>query len=165
MLLCLAVACPKGQATAGDALPVKRPKASVQAQGFELEGLDGRLHRLDEFKGSVILLHFFASWCDPCKKEFPSIKAVHERLGKSGLEIVAVSEDNVERTARFIESQGTRFTVLIDRYGGVMRAYKVSVIPSTVIISRDGLISGVVAGPLDWDSKAVDVYVNGLLNR
>lgn len=139
-------------------------RSGWKAPGFELKDVKGQTIRLDDFKGKVVLVHFFASWCEPCKKEFPALVRLRGLLKERGFEIVAVSEDSLERTAPFADSLGADFPVVIDRYGGVMRSYKVKLIPTSVVIDKNGEVSGIITGPREYEGIPSIGFFESLLN-
>ena len=117
-----------------------------------LPDASGAVHHLTDFKGQVVLIDFWASWCVPCKTEFPALNRLWKEHGGADLVILAVAEDSAERVAPFVKDHGVEFPVLIDQYGGAMRAYGVSVIPVSVVVDRAGMIRAVMVGPRDYGS-------------
>lgn len=149
-LQCLALF--RGEAPGAETLPFTFKEESRPAPDFTLKDLGGLSHSLEGYRGSVVLLHFWASWCVPCKTEFPAINKLWKELGGKDLVILGVAEDSAERVAPFVKDYGVEFPVLIDQYGGVMRSYGVSVIPVSVVIDRAGVVRAVFVGPRDYGS-------------
>lgn len=145
------------------AFNVKSPLKKTQAAVFELKDLSGKMRSVGEFKGKVILLHFWASWCEPCKLEFPAFQRLSERFKDRGFAVIAVSEDSLERTMGFIKEHQADFPVLIDQYGGVMRNYKMTLIPASVVIGKDGTVQGTLVGPQDYNSMEAVEYFEKLM--
>lgn len=130
------------------------------APGFSLIDLDGKPRSLADYRGRTVLVHFWASWCEPCKEEFPALSAFWRSAGGSNLVILAVAEDSAERVRPFVAERGVKFPVLIDQYGSVMRAYGVSVVPVTVVIDKDGMTRAVLVGPRDYSSDEAKKFLN-----
>lgn len=139
--------------------PVKESRAS----GFTLMDTEGKKRTLEEFKGKVLLVHFWASWCDPCKKEFPALSRLATEFGPKGLVVLGVAEDSRERVEAFLKENRAGFPILFDQYGSVMRDYRVSLIPVSVIVGKDGLIEGTLLGPRDYESDAARDYFEKIL--
>lgn len=169
LALLLLLAAPKGAAGAGAAGPggfiVQPPSGEARAPSFTLPDLDGRQRALDEFGGRVVLLHFWASWCEPCTREFPAIERLSARFGDRGLAVVAVAEDSAERARAFVDEHGFSSTVVVDRWGKAKRDYGVMVIPYSVVIGRDGRIKGVISGPRDYSGPAAVGYFERILGE
>ena len=126
--------------------------AGTVAPEFELPGLDGKTHKLSEYKGKVVFLNFWATWCKPCEEEIPSMQKLHENLKGFPFEIVAVSVDKEgpEVVEPFLKHYGVTFPVLQDRKGRIKELYKTTGVPETFIIDQNGVIAEKVWGPRDW---------------
>jgi cytochrome c biogenesis protein CcmG, thiol:disulfide interchange protein DsbE len=114
----------------------------------------------------VILLNIWATWCEPCKKEMPSMEALHRDLKDRGLAVVAVSVDNVnmESTIRqFVKDYDLTFDVLYDRAELFRAVYRYTGVPETYIIDREGVIRRKWIGEDDWSSPANRRFIEGLL--
>lgn len=140
------------------------PDEPALAPSFTLEDMDGRRRSVEEFRGRVVFLRFWATWCGPCKEELPAVKALWEEYSDRGLTVVGVAEDSRARVEPFVKDYGMRFPVLLDPYGKVMREYGVRVIPVTVIIDRDGFVLGRIVGGRDYKSPEAREYIEGLLD-
>lgn len=145
--------------------PVDTRRAGGLAPAFTLETLDGGEASLKDYRGSVVLIHFWASWCKPCKQEFPKLGSLVKRLGKRGVVVLAVAEDTPGRAGEFADRHGLDMPVLIDRYGSVMRAYGVRVIPATFIVDRNGNIAGVAMGARDWSAPEAFEFIERILDQ
>ena len=124
-----------------------------QAPDFVLTDLNGKPQRLSDFRGKVVFLNFWATWCKPCREEMPSMEVLHKNFEKDGLVILAVSIDRVTTTKDippFIKGMNLTFPVLIDSWGKTDKPYKRMGVPETFIIDRDGVIREIVIGPRDW---------------
>ena len=124
-----------------------------QAPDFVLTDLNDKPQQLSDFRGKVVFLNFWATWCKPCREEMPSMEVLHKNFDKDGLVILAVSIDRVTTTKDippFIKGMNLTFPVLIDSWGKTDKPYKRMGVPETFIIDREGVIREIVIGPRDW---------------
>jgi thiol-disulfide isomerase/thioredoxin len=133
------------------------PKAEVASSDFTLESLDGKSVSLASYKGSLVFLSFWATWCGPCKQELPSAQALYEKLRSKGFLIVAVDvmEDN-KTVSAFVKANHMTFPVLLDSNGKVGGEYDARSIPTNYIVDRKGKILARIVGydGTPWDSPA-----------
>lgn len=124
---------------------------------FYLNDLDGIYTRLSEYKGKVIFLNFFATWCPPCRDEMPSMQKLSAIMKGQDFEMVAVSVDRggSEKVKDFVARNGYTFKVLLDSDGSAAKKYAVSSIPATFIIDKKGNVISRIIGERDWTSDAV----------
>lgn len=124
-----------------------------QAPDFSLTDLNDKPVRLSDYRGKVVFLNFWATWCAPCREEMPSMEILNKNFQKDGLVILAVSIDRVTTTKDippFVKSMNLTFPVLIDSWGQTDKPYKRMGVPETFIIDREGIIREIVIGPRDW---------------
>ena len=135
-------------------LKIQPMKDGKKAPEFILDGLSGRKAELKNFKGKVIFLSFWATWCGPCKEELPSIEALHQYFkGKDFVVLtVAVDLEGASPVEKFIAKQGYTFYVLTDPKGETLDLYRVEKIPMTFLIDKKGRIVGKAMGPRNWKS-------------
>jgi cytochrome c biogenesis protein CcmG, thiol:disulfide interchange protein DsbE len=129
------------------------PKIGKVAPEFALVDLDDKPVRLSDYRGKVVFLNFWATWCKPCREEMPSMEVLHKNFAKDGLVVLAVSIDRVTTTKDippFIKSMNLSFPVLIDSWGKTDMPYKRMGVPETFIIDQQGVIREIVIGPRDW---------------
>ncbi len=117
-----------------------------EAAAFELEDLAGRLHRLEEMRGRVVLLDFWATWCGPCRLDLPRIEALHRELGGRGLVALGVNDEDEETARTYAEEQGHSFPTLTDPAKSLTREFGVRVLPTVVVIDRQGKVVSYLAG-------------------
>lgn len=139
-----------------------------QAARFELPDRSGQLHRLEDYRGQVIFLNFWASFCEPCRREMPSMENLVRQYESRGMQMVAVSLDGQwEDVDRFMEAflpgQRSAMTVLLDPEEAVARQYGTELIPETYIIDREGRIVARFIGEYDWTRQEVKQLIEGLL--
>lgn len=118
---------------------IKKKSTFIEDADFTLPTLDGDMVTLSDFKGKVIILDFWATWCGPCKIEIPSFIELQTEYGDAGLQILGVSLDrgNKEEVLNFCDKLGVNYPVLLDD-GTVSRRFGIQYIPTTYIIDRDG---------------------------
>lgn len=120
--------------------------AGRTAAVFELSDLQGVTRRSGEFKGKVVLLDFWASWCIPCRIDLPRVEALHRELSAQGLVVLGVNDEAPEKASAFVEERGFTFPTLADAEGELFRAYEIRTIPTAVIVGRDGKVSSYLVG-------------------
>lgn len=133
--------------------PAPRPMPEVT-----FEDADGTKHGLIDFKGKVVLLNLWATWCVPCRQEMPTLDRLQARFGGPGFEVVAVSIDRTGLKAvnPFFESTGVRHLApYLDTSGRMARAVGALGLPTTLLIDRDGQEIGRAIGALEWDSPTI----------
>jgi peroxiredoxin len=144
-------------------------RVGSEAPGFNAVDVlrsDTELKTLSDYRGKVILLNIWGTWCDPCKKEMPSIERLHQQLGDQGLAVVAVSIDGPGMEAeirKFVQDYGLTFEVLYDRAELFRAVYRYTGVPETYIIDRDGIIRRKWIGPDEWDSPSNIRFLQSLL--
>jgi peroxiredoxin len=129
--------------------------AGADAVDFTLPGLDGKPVSLKDFRGKVVFLNFWATWCKPCEDEMPSIEALYNGLKGQQFEIVAVSidSDKVDTVKKYVAKFGLTFRVLHDKGGKIKELYKTTGVPETFIIDQNGVIAEKIWGPRDWSNR------------
>jgi peroxiredoxin len=138
----------------------------TQAPDFTLEEINGQTLSLSDFKGKVVFLNFWATWCHPCKAEMPAMEQLYRRFKKRGLVVVAVNHyEKKGKVMRFIDEGGYTFPVPLDREGAVSRKYRVSFLPVTFIIDRAGKLAGQVVGMRQWDSASAFKFFEELVGE
>jgi peroxiredoxin len=134
--------------------PIEPPLArGDSAPVFELPSLvDGAPIALDDLRGRVVLVNFWATWCKPCEDEMPAMENLYRALKKGGFELIAVavdeSRDDVEA---FRERLGITFPILLDPDQKVARAYQTTGFPESILLDDDGVIVERYVGPREWD--------------
>ncbi len=138
------------------------------AEEFELADRQGQVHNLSQYRGQVVFLNFWASFCEPCREEMPSMESLVRQYEDRGMVMVAVSVDagweDVDRfMASFLPGERSAMTVLLDETESTMHRYGTELLPETYIIDRDGRIVARFAGDRDWSKPQVRRIIEGLL--
>jgi thiol-disulfide isomerase/thioredoxin len=129
-------------------------KEGTEIVDFELQDLSGATHRLSDFRGKVVFLNFWATWCGPCRFEMPSMEKLYQRLKEEGLEIVAVNlQEDRSSVEQFVDEYGLSFPVLLDTTGRIGATYGARSIPTTYIVDREGLVIAGTIGTREWDTE------------
>lgn len=130
-------------------------KKPIPAPDFTLNTLDGKKVSLKEFRGKVVFLNFWATWCPPCVIEMPAMEALHKRFKDKGLIVMAVnSEEGAAKVSKFIKKKSYTFLVLLDSAGSVSAdTYRAIGFPTTYLINRRGMVIGKAEGARAWDSQ------------
>ncbi|MDA1075784.1 MAG: TlpA disulfide reductase family protein [Proteobacteria bacterium] len=129
------------------------------APDFTLKRLDGENLRLDEMKGQVVLINFWASWCGPCRQEMPILDRLHERYKDAGFAVLGVNVEGETGPAQdIVDKTKVTFPVLIDTDQNVSERYDLQAMPSTVVVDRDGVVRYIHRGYKPGDeAKYIDV--------
>jgi len=134
------------------ALAIYRGRVTWLAPDFVLEDLNGHTVRLFDFRGKVVFINLWTTWCEPCRVEMPSMEALYRRLRDDGLVMLAVNADANDREAveLFVRKLGLTFPVLLDPDGVVPGRYGATGYPETFIVDRDGRVVAHEIGPHEW---------------
>ena len=136
------------------------------APRLELTDLAGKPWSLAALKGHAVVMNFWASWCEPCRAEMPSLELLAQRLEGDGLVVVAINyKEAIPAIRRFLEAQPVTLPILLDRDGEAAGAWTPRIFPSTVLVDRAGQPRQVVVGELDWTGAAARELVDPLLAR
>jgi thiol-disulfide isomerase/thioredoxin len=122
--------------------------------------LNGNSWNLKNLRGQPVLINFWASWCEPCRAEMPSLQALAERRAPT---VLAVNfKESPAAAQRFVQQTQLRLPVLLDADGAWAKQWGVSIFPSTVLIGADGKVRGTVVGELDWSSDSAQPVLRRL---
>ena len=141
-----------------------RPWTGGAPPPLALQDIDGRPHRLEDYRGKVVLVNFWATWCEPCREEMPSMNLLRASLAGRPFAVLAVNlAESESRIRRFIEQVPLDFPVLLDRDSGAARAWRARVLPVSFLVGPDGRIRYVAVGGIDWMEDGVRKAVAALL--
>jgi peroxiredoxin len=149
------------------AVGIRRPVEPAAAPDFSLLSIDGQPVQLREFKGKLLVLNFWATWCAPCLHEMPSMERLYQSFKATEFALLAVSMDRQgEEVAQpYVNNLKLTFPVLLDRTQEVSRQYSVRGLPTTYLIDPDGLLIGVAIGARDWDRAEAKALIASLLRQ
>jgi cytochrome c biogenesis protein CcmG/thiol:disulfide interchange protein DsbE len=136
--------------------PVKAQE--TKAPQFELQDINGRIVRLSDYRGKVVLINFWATWCPPCRAEMPDLIKLQREYGKEGLQIIGVSypPQKKSRVVRFAKSLKVNYPIALGTRELKARYSSDETLPLTVVIDRDGKVSEIISGILlreEFDEK------------
>ncbi|MCL2722079.1 MAG: TlpA family protein disulfide reductase [Treponema sp.] len=136
----------------------------ITPNDFTLPLLGGDDITLSDFKGKVVILNFWATWCPPCREEMPSMEVLYRLFKNEGLEMLAVNLGEADRIVQqFIQDNGYTFPIPMDRGNRVGTIYGVSAIPTSFIIDREGMIIARIVGSIYWDTPQIFKAFEALL--
>ena len=123
-------------------MAMSTPSAGLEqsaAPDFTLKSVDGENLRLSEFRGEVVLINFWASWCGPCRQEMPVLSDLHDRYRALGFTVLGVNvEEDSAEARKLLKKMPVSFPVLLDNESVVSKQYDVVAMPSTVLVDRNG---------------------------
>jgi len=147
----------------------KQPAIAVglPAPDFTYPGLDNNMVSLSDYRGKVVLVNIWATWCRPCVEEMPSMEKLYQKFKDDDFEILAVSIDSVglKAVVPFMQQYKLTFPALIDPKGTIARTYKTTGVPESFIIDKDGVLLKKIIGPLDWTKPEILSFFRDLIER
>jgi peroxiredoxin len=130
--------------------------AITYAPDFNLRNASGGTGALSSYRGDWMLVNFWATWCEPCREEMPSMERLHRAFGGRGLTVLALNErESAVQVAKFLNANGLSFIALLDSNGRVAESFRVFGIPSTFLVGPGGQALGLKSGPKDWATRDV----------
>lgn len=133
------------------------PAVGTTAEDFRLADLDGKQQSLSQYRGKVVLVNFWATWCKPCTTEMPAMQAIYDRLRDKGFVVLAVNELEDEAKVReHIQQHGHTFPVLMDRDNKVANQFGVFGLPVSVFIDEKGVVQEYIKGGLLTEQVILD---------
>lgn len=148
--------------TSGNVLASEKPRQtlpalkSFPAKDFVLNGEDGKTYQLSKYKGKLVLLNFWATWCPPCREEMPAMERAWQKLKDSNIVFLAVNVgETIDQIFPFTASYPVSFPLLMDIKGEVVKQYPVVGLPTTYLVSPNGLVTHRVVGTREWDEPSM----------
>lgn len=167
LLLIPSVALLPGRASPASDHPVTmglvRPVPGMDAPPFDLRDLDGKRRRLKDYEGKVVFVHFWATWCVPCRQELPSVQRLRDRFRDRDFAVVTIAADSAKAVRAFLAELRLDLPVLLDQYGAALRAYRIVGLPTTYIANRAGKVEGIAMGAREWDSPELTAFFESIL--
>jgi thiol-disulfide isomerase/thioredoxin len=129
-----------------------------------LPTLDGNPWKLSEQAGQVVLLNFWATWCEPCRAEMPALQRLSARYAQAGLQVLAVNfRESPDTVRRFVANTGMGLPVLMDADGAAAKSLGIGIFPTTVLVDRRGRIRFTVTGECAWDQEPATGWLRAAL--
>ena len=123
------------------------PALGREAPDFTLEDLDGNSIRLNDLRGKVVFLNFWATWCPPCRAEMPDIEEIHQKYKGQDVVILGIDiQESADKVRSFVEDGGYTWTMVLDGTGKVADLYKIRAIPTSFFVDKEGIIRAVAIG-------------------
>lgn len=145
-------------------LGIQRVDPPEEAEDFTLKTLKGGTVSLKDYRGRLIFLNFWATWCGPCRAEMPSMQRLWEEFKEEDFVILAIDiQEKSKLVSSFMNERGLSFPVLLDEKGKVARSYGIRGIPTTFFLNPEGEIIGKAVGARDWDSEESFELIRELL--
>ena len=144
---------------------LKMPHATRPLE-IQLKDIFGNTVSLSAFRGKIVFLNFWATWCPTCVVEMPSMEKLHRRLKNQDFAMIAVNMQESETQVKsFFKKLQLSFTTLLDSSGEVAAGLAVNALPTTYCLDKEGRIIGVALGPREWDNQASIELFEFLINR
>ena len=146
-------------------------KVGMTAPDFRLKTVDGASLRLADFRGKVVMLNFWATWCKPCKQEMPSMEIMYEGMKQKvgdKFVLIAVNENNMfyaNQVKPFLQSHNIHFVIPLDPLNRLDHQYKITGVPETFILDQNGVVAQHVIGPRNWIVRRNLELVLSLLDK
>lgn len=135
-----------------------------EVPGFELKDLQGKVHTLPDYKGKVLLINFWASWCTACIREFPSLERLSRAMEGRDFALLAVNVGEDKKTVqRYDRLLDAGIEILMDKNSTVAGNWNAKVYPTSFIVDANGNVLGSVIGEMDWDRVDKHAYIKSLL--
>jgi len=139
-------------------------RASTPAPVLEAHDLNGAPRTLASYRGKVVLLNFWASWCPPCLREMPSMERLRQKMAGRPLEIVAVdSAETAAEVNAYLSKMKLGFPILLDPDGSNTRRWKVFALPTSFLLDAKGRVRYVLTGPTEWDEGEALQVIESML--
>jgi peroxiredoxin len=124
----------------------------------------GQVVSLADFKGRVVLVNFWASWCAECRSEMPMFEHLHLDFASQGLTVLGINfREETPSVQRYAKTLGLTFPLVLDPQGEIARSYGVIGLPTTFLVGRDGRPVALAVGPRAWDSQEARALIQALL--
>jgi thiol-disulfide isomerase/thioredoxin len=138
--------------------------AATPAPAMQAQTLEGAAKPLADYRGKLVLLNFWASWCPPCLREMPSMERLRLKMAGRPLEIVALnSAETAEEVNAYLSTMKLGFPVLLDPDGSNTRRWKVFALPTSFLLDADGRVRYVLTGPIEWDEAEAVQIIESML--
>ena len=124
------------------------------APDFTLKDVDGKTHKLSDYRGKVVMINFWATWCPPCRYELPSMQRAYEKLKRTDVEFLAINlGEDADTIFTFTADYPVTFPLLMDLDSSVSNMYPVIGLPTTYFVNPEGVLVYRAIGSREWDEK------------
>jgi peroxiredoxin len=135
-----------------------RIEIGASAPEFTLQSVDGETHALNDYRGQIVFLNFWATWCPSCEGEMPAIESVYEAYQNEGFIVLAINAGESSRSIRgFQQEEELTFPLLIDPGESVTGSYGIFALPTSLLVDQEGVISRIYTGPITHGQLAEDI--------
>ena len=167
MILILALTC---AVTTVDAKDANKPNINlaslpqkIKAPDFSLKDMDGKVYTLSQYRGNAVIINFWTTWCPPCAYEMPALNRAFKKTRKMKIKIFAINIGQDEDAIfSFLGKFPVDFPLIMDKQGTIVKQWKVTALPTTYIIDKDGYIVYQAVGGRDWDHDKLLEKINAL---
>lgn len=136
------------------------------APALALTDMDGRLTNIKTYKGKWVLVHFWATWCGPCRQEMPTLQALQQNLKNSNIQLILINTaETDDEVFTFLPTVAPELNTLMDRDGLTTKRWQPRGLPSTYIVDPDGHLRYLALGGRDWSSAAYQTFLNTLSSQ
>jgi thiol-disulfide isomerase/thioredoxin len=144
---------------------IKVPPAEDPVK-INLKDMNGKYTGISDFKGKIVFLNFWTTWCPTCRIEMPSMEKLYQKLKNKDFAMVTINlQESASQVKSFFEEFKLTFTALLDSTGEIGASFGIRAIPTTYILDKSGRIIGQVIGPREWDSKASITLFENLIDN
>ncbi len=146
-------------------LDLIRPSRAQAAKDFTVPSPNGKTLRLADYKGNVVFLNFWATWCPPCKEEMPAMERLYQRYKDKGFVVLAVSVDaeGAPIVIPFVKEHKLTFPIGLDPKMTLADRYGVRGLPTSFLVDKKGTLVALALGPREWNGKAAHALVESLV--
>jgi thiol-disulfide isomerase/thioredoxin len=165
-----------GESLAGDAetelgrliteMNLLKVDSTAEPIPFKLKDLNGKMVGLSDYRGKIVFLNFWTTWCPTCRIEMPSMEKLHQKFKNQDFAMVTINlQESASQVKSFFKEYKLTFTALLDSDGEVGIQFRINAIPTTYILDKEGRIIAKAIGPREWDSKKSIVLFEHLTNK
>ena len=152
--------------SAGADVGTLKPWTGSAAPPLKLRDLQGRMHALEDYRDRVVVLNFWASWCEPCRDEMPSMQLLKDSMAGRPFTLIAVNMgEGAGRVNRFLDMMPIDYTILLDPDMSVSKAWQVRLLPYSFVLDRAHRIRYYAVGEIDWNAPDVVSRIDALINQ
>ena len=143
------------------------PGVRKETPYFELKDIEGSLFSKHDLRDKIAIIHFWATWCEPCREELPTLQSLWNKLGNENIKVIGVvsDKDKVTNVKDFISKLKLTFPIVLDSEGSTYNSYLVKALPTTYIVGKDGKFLARAIGAIDWKDEALMQYIQEMAKK